>query len=621
MVLGRLIRSIGFRKGPMELEQSGATSVSSEDSISLDADDSSKSTSVDDALIEDSDDSCRSLQCDSSSDYVYPKHLLLCVRAVLRQDASGEHEVMSRKSSARPESEFGLPVAKLLPHSFESFTPKAGSWMAAMQQRKSTISEEHADDERINRKACAILNKLTVEKFDSLFEQLVACGIKKPEHLEMLMSEVFNKATTQHHFVAMYANLCVRLEQDTRIYTFKESGRHRSFRSLLLNQCQVSFEKLLEPDMSKEADVDEEYRLRRKQQALGNIKLIGQLLVHGIVTSKLLVECSEALLRSRSTCAEALESLAALISVAGKQFDNPTWQYHPRLLQVFACMRAIEKDKSVQARVRFLLRDVLDIRDAGWSHSTYKATLQAAPMKLDEVRESAAHAGKHISFHEAVESDNLLTGLQSISKIAATKKEERAPGSKSGRRRALGASSSESPSTTESSSDDGAGDKISEKVSPQGKKNAVKADFTEVTETQAFDVVTFRRALATILTDLSSDRNVPAAVRRIRLQEVPLASQAKEFADIVTRVVEERRGPVRRCALAFAAGLAAAEHSAFDRNACLDGVGLFFNDVYPDLCSEIPRLPAIVASELLPTLSNVFPKPELNKRLPSNLGL
>jgi hypothetical protein len=620
MVLGRLIRSIGLGKGQMELEQSCATSAFAEDSILLDADECSKSTSVDDEMSEDSEHSCRAVQCDApSSECVHPKHLLLCFRAVLLQDVSG----ISKQSSARSEVDCGLPVAKQLPPEFEALTPTAGSWLAAMQQRKSALSDDQAEDERINRKACAILNKLTVEKFDSLFEQLVACGIKKPQHLEMLMSEVFNKATTQHHFVAMYANLCVRLEQDTRIYTFKESGRHKSFRSLLLNQCQVSFEKLLEPDVGKEADVDEEYRLRRKQQALGNIKLIGQLLVHGIVTSKLLVECSEALLRSHSTCAEALESLAALISVAGKQFDNPTWQYHPRLLQVFACMRSIEKDKSIQARVRFLIRDVLDIRDAGWSHCTYKATLNAEPMKLDEVRESATHAGKYVSFHEAVETDNLLTGLERISKIAATRKEERTPGSKSGRRRASRASSgttSESPSMTESSSDDGSGDKVCEKASSRSKSNAAKPDFTEVPEAREFDVVTFRRALATILTDLSSDRNVPAAVRRIRLQEVPLASQAKEFADIVTRVVEERRGPVRRCALAFAAGLGAAEHSAFDRNACLDGVGLFFNDVYPDLCGEIPRLPAIVQSEVLPTLRNVFPKPELNKRLPSNLG-
>jgi hypothetical protein len=503
-----------------------------------------------------------------------------------------------------------------------------------VQQRKGSLSDGQAEDERINRKACAILNKLTVEKFDSLFEQLVACGIKKPQHLEMLMSEVFNKATTQHHFIAMYADLCVRLEQDTRICTFKEdSGRHKSFRSLLLNQCQISFERLLEPDDAKEADIDEEYRLRRKQQALGNIKLIGQLLVHGIVTSKLLVECSEELLRCQSTCAEALESLAALISVAGKQFDNPNWQYHPRLLQVFSCMRAIEKDKSIQARIRFLLRDVLDIRDVGWTHCTYKATISAKPMKLDEVRDSAAHEGKYISFDEQIETDNLLAGLQRISKMATAKKEDgssespssaRTPDRKPGRRKSSQKSVGTPKESTTESSDDGTAatksDTTSSKKRSQEKSRVTKPNFLEVSDAQEFDVVSFRRALATILADLSSDRNVPAAVRRIRVQEVPQAFQAREFADIVTRVVEERRGPARRCALAFAAGLAAAEHSAFDRNSCLDGIGLFFNDVYPDLCSEIPRLPAIVSSELLPTLRNVFPKPELNKRLPSSLG-
>merc|ERR1719359_123638 len=128
----------------------------------------------------------------------------------------------------------------------------------------------------------------------------------------------------------------------------------------------------------------------------------------------------------------------------------------------------------------------------------------------------------------------------------------------------------------------------------------------------AFDVVAFRRALASILADLSSDKNVPAAVRRIRLQEVPVEFQAKEFADIITRIVEERRGPIRRCALAFATGLAAAEQSAFHRNACLNGIGQFFGEVYPELCNEIPRLPAIVTSELVPTLNNVFSKADLS---------
>jgi hypothetical protein len=517
-----------------------------------------------------------------------------------------------------------------------ALTPTAGSWMAAMQRKTQSGSVDvKAEDERITRKACAILNKLTVEKFDSLFEQLATCGICKPEHLEMLMREVFNKATTQHHFIPMYADLCVRLEQDSRISSVVEaSGKQHSFRRLLLNQCQIAFEKLLEPDDAKEADVDEEYRLRRKQQALGNIKLIGQLLVHGIVISKLLVECAEELLRSYTTCAEALESLAAMLTVAGKQFDNSTWQYHPRLLEVFACMRKLSKDKTTQARVRFLLRDVLDVRDGGWSHCTYKATLNAAPMKLEEVRESAVNEGKYISRDEQIETDNLLAGLQRISQMAVKKQNDYTPKSTAHNADSTTPCTKSTPSSKASrhrsartsfgmakeSQSDSAEDAAAVGEQEENPDSEGKTVFAEGAGTPQFNVVSFRRALATILGDLASDRNVPAAVRRIRLQEVPPEFQAKEFADIVTRIVEERRGPVRRCALAFTAGLAAAEQSAFDRMRCLDGIGLFFQEVYPELGKEIPRLPAIITSEFLPTLRNVFPKGELNKRLPNGLG-
>merc|ERR1719473_1343645 len=109
-------------------------------------------------------------------------------------------------------------------------TPTAGAWVLAMQSRRST--SDH--DDEVTRKACSILNKLTIEKFDALFEQLVTCGISKPEHVEVLMREVFNVATTQHHFVAMYADLCVRLEEDQRIASAVEAnGQQHSFRRLL----------------------------------------------------------------------------------------------------------------------------------------------------------------------------------------------------------------------------------------------------------------------------------------------------------------------------------------------------------------------------------------------------
>jgi hypothetical protein len=397
------------------------------------------------------------------------------------------------------------------------------------------------------RAARSILNKLTVEKFESLFGQLVGCGIQQPHHVSMLMREIFEKATIQHNFIPMYADLCVRLEKDeTIVAVVKEAGELHDFRRLLLNQCQIVFEQVLEPT-SNESDKpencrmsDEEIILVRKQRALGNIKLIGHLLVLGMLSSDLFVGCCEQLIRSRAECPEALEALVALMFVAGPYFDSKDWQFYSRLEAILSEMKVLTKDKATPPRLRFLIRDVLDAREGSWPGSP-KEKSPATQLK------------------DSVKSDAPVEA-----KAAPTEPKAKAA------------------------------------PAPEG----------------GFDLKKFRRTLAVVIEDLAADKNVPAAVKRIRDQQVPVALQADQFVDIISRVVEERHGAVRRCQLAFVAGLVTAENSAFDRKECVYGLKLFFQDVYNDLCDEVARLPAIMKSELMPLMHNVYPSGELNSVVP-----
>jgi len=422
------------------------------------------------------------------------------------------------------------------PPALAPLTPTAGSWSA---QKRSTSGNNLDADEKLARTTRSILNKITADTFDSLFEKLVNCGIEQPEHIATLMSGVFDVATKQHHFIPMYADLCAKLEQHPNIVAAVEkAGNQHDFRRLLLNQCQAVFEQLLEP--CRELVLDDEVALVRKQEAIGNIKLIGHLLVNGMICSKMLVECADELISKRATCPEALESLAALMMVAAPTFDSSEWQHHEKLVSVFAVMRKLAKDKSAVPRSRFLLRDVLDVREAGWPTSTKNPSIIQAENKGSEQKVDVS-----------------VVPAPEVSEVAITQ---------------------------------------------------VPVD--------QFDLKGFRRNLAAILGDLTSDRNVSGAVNRVRLAQVPLECQAEQFSDLLTRIVEEKRGPPRRCAMAFAAGLAAAEQSAFDREQCLAGLVTFFRDVYPDLCNEVPRLPAIVRSELTPTFCSVFEKADINRRLP-----
>ncbi|KOB89715.1 hypothetical protein PFDG_05269 [Plasmodium falciparum Dd2] len=53
------------------------------------------------------------------------------------------------------------------------------------------------------RKSRGILNKLTFDKFDFLYEQIILVGITQLAEIIGLMKLVFEPAVTQHHFVQM----------------------------------------------------------------------------------------------------------------------------------------------------------------------------------------------------------------------------------------------------------------------------------------------------------------------------------------------------------------------------------------------------------------------------------
>jgi len=139
--------------------------------------------------------------------------------------------------------------------------------------------------------------------------------------------------------------------------------------------------------------------------------------------------------------------------------------------------------------------------------------------------------------------------------------------------------------------------------------------------THEYSPKTFRKELTAILRELASSRNVAAAVRGVRVQKVPKKRQAAEFTDILTRAAEEHRGIARRLDFAFAAGLGAGSSSCFERSQCLSGLQNFFSEVYDDLCEEIPRLPIMVRSELVPTLRSVLPSELLDTVLPVDLRI
>mmetsp|Transcript_31990 Transcript_31990/g.101718 ORF Transcript_31990/g.101718 Transcript_31990/m.101718 type:complete len:706 (-) Transcript_31990:188-2305(-) len=570
---------------------------------------------------------------------VYPIAMLLGLRAA----AVRQMPCRPSKQGCRPCSFLGYTVAEIpndIPCSSPSASPSSSSSPASWSPHRQSC-QVAAGDDKIIRAARSILNKLTIEKFESLYEQLVTIGIQSVSHIKCLMNEVFEKATVQHHFIPMYADLCVRLESDARIMPAMASdGRPDCFKICLLNRCQEAFESLLKSGSSScdGCDDDEAMHLR-KQRALGNVKFVGQLLIRGMLSSRLLLQCAQELLRARGQCAEALESLAALLTVAAPAFDTPDWSQHTQLNAIFRELADLTKDKSVVTRERFLLRDVLEARAAGWPARTCAAK-PSSPMRLEEVRVAAdleaSPATATPSWKRDRRPPDKWTKNSAASPALAPHQRSQTDGMSSAAReagsKAAARLATAMASTSESPKQRPARDVATKPAAPIAtqamlpaqtalSQSLPAAQAANSTTVGSFDPKAFRKVLTATMRELAQGCSVPTAVQRIRSQCVPKERQCAEFADILTRACEESRGPVRRCAFAFVAGLCAAagDSSAFERAQCTAGLAAFFRDVFEDLQEEVPRLPSIIEAELLPTLRSVLPLAELREVTPARL--
>jgi hypothetical protein len=236
------------------------------------------------------------------------------------------------------------------------------SWAALAHARREAAA---ADPEvAVVRQARGILNKLTDANFETLYTRFVECGIRSATQLEAVILEIFEKATTQHGFLRMYVELCVRLNSHFE----KEPIEGADFRKLLVAACQRTFEQNIRGQRQVDANLCYEDRyeveLKFKTRMLGNLRFVGELLVRKLLAGKLLLAVSEELLSIGD--GDSIEAAATLLTVAGPAFDRKSWVFLPRLHAIFTTMRCMSKDKAIPMRVRCILKDFIALREAGW---------------------------------------------------------------------------------------------------------------------------------------------------------------------------------------------------------------------------------------------------------------
>ncbi|EJD08038.1 uncharacterized protein FOMMEDRAFT_101459 [Fomitiporia mediterranea MF3/22] len=315
--------------------------------------------------------------------------------------------------------------------SFEPVAPleqSANRWVAASTTGKRGAPVDQDSPEVVDKKVRALLNKLTMEKFESISNQIITWANKSESEkdgrtLIQVIRLVFEKATDEAAWSEMYARLCRKMMEQISPHVQDDGIRNNEgkpitggllFRKYLLNRCQEDFErgwsqkestaaaalvKATEDaaiknanDKNKEAGEEsalysEEYYAaqKAKRQGLGLIKFIGELFKLQMLTERIMHECIKKLLSNVDNPEEEeIESLCKLLTTVGQALDTSKARGHMDVY--FSRMKELSKSSNVSSRMQFMLQDVIELRERKW----IPRSLTNAPTTLAQVHETAA---------------------------------------------------------------------------------------------------------------------------------------------------------------------------------------------------------------------------------------
>ncbi|ORZ05300.1 armadillo-type protein [Lobosporangium transversale] len=271
----------------------------------------------------------------------------------------------------------------------------------------ATISaDEPISQDVVARKVKGLLNKLTLEKFDSISDKVLeianlSAKEKDGTTLKHCIKLIFEKATDEPNFGSVYAMLCQKLMDkitpEVKDVTVEGSNGGKLFRKYLLHRCQEDFMRgwkdkasaggvSLNDKDGPDLMSDEYYILMKaKRQGLGLIHFIGELFKLNMLTEKIMHECVKKLLANvKEPEEEETEGLCKLMTTVGLQLDRP--EAKPHMDVYFFRMAELTKNNKLPSRIRFMVQDVIDLRANKWVNRR----AAAGPKTIAAIHEEAA---------------------------------------------------------------------------------------------------------------------------------------------------------------------------------------------------------------------------------------
>lgn len=329
-----------------------------------------------------------------------------------RNDRSGSNRGDRQSyNNNGPDGDSDAPKAPVAP-----LVRSANAWTPRKKAAPTPAEDNRLSPEEVQRKVKSLLNKLSLEFFEPITDQLLAiCAQSKDEKdgrtLRQVLELTFAKAVDEAHWSKMYAMFCKKMltKIDPEIYdeNIKDSkGEYVRggvlFRKYLLSKCQEEFERGWSDKLPTNEDgspldpalMSDEYyaAVAAKRRGLGLIRFIGELYFLGLIAEKIMHACIQMLLSNPDPSEETIESICQLMTtVGGKLEENQATA--PLFDSYFERMDELQKTPGLPSRLRFMLMDVADLRRAHWvDKKKDKGPKTLAEIHEDDEREKAAAA-------------------------------------------------------------------------------------------------------------------------------------------------------------------------------------------------------------------------------------
>eukprot|EP00475_Leptophrys_vorax_P030004 TRINITY_DN4458_c0_g1_i1.p1 TRINITY_DN4458_c0_g1~~TRINITY_DN4458_c0_g1_i1.p1 ORF type:complete len:711 (+),score=216.58 TRINITY_DN4458_c0_g1_i1:32-2134(+) len=314
----------------------------------------------------------------------------------LAADSAAESKSSSfrgRAKNAHASKPGKQPSASKQPSIGNAFS--ASNAAAALSHSDSAWKRKEASGvEKLLRTLTGLLNRLTVDSFDSLcmkFVNAVKIECKSFDVLKQIVHLVHDKALAEMNFGDLYPRLCEVLSSE--LPSFERSVPNAgvgavekvSFKRVMLEQCQAEFEKQISlareldealADAENAADEDPdtlEHRQKQKDRMLGSMKFLGELYVRGMMPAKVITFCILQFLRDLdSPSVTNMESLCTLLTTCGKKLEVDselkfTIKSKANPMKVwFSQLQTIVNTADLPTRNRFQIIDLIDLRRNSW---------------------------------------------------------------------------------------------------------------------------------------------------------------------------------------------------------------------------------------------------------------